>query len=170
MTEDLAKEHLLCKTSTQETIKLQNIYPRNDYATKHLPKKRLCYETSAQGTIMLQNIYPRNDYATKHLPKEHLRDTTATQGTIHNIYPRNITVESSVKETLRMQNIYTITSWYRKSPNNMYYCMCNSAYSIKHRRRIYTEAKATVVASVWEAEFMKFLAALAILPRLGRKG
>ena len=120
---------------------LQNICPRNNYAT---------------------NICPRHIYATKQPPKEL---------TIHNIYPRNITVESSVKETLRMQNIYTITSWYRKSPNNMYYCMCNSAYSIKkHRRRIYTEAKATVVASVWEAEFMKFLAALAILPRLGRKG
>ena len=120
--------------------------------------------------IMLQNICSRNDSATKHLPNERLCYKTSTQGTIHNIYPRNITVESSVKETLRMQNIYTITSWYRKSPNNMYYCMCNSAYSIKHRRRIYTEAKATVVASVWEAEFMKFLAALAILPRLGRKG
>ena len=31
-----------------------------------------------------------------------------------------------------------------------------------HRRRIETEGKAKVVASVWGAEFVKFLAALAI--------
>ena len=31
-----------------------------------------------------------------------------------------------------------------------------------HRRRIYTEEKAKVVAVVWGREFMKFLAALAI--------
>ena len=38
----------------------------------------------------------------------------------------------------------------------------------KHRRRMETEAKAKakVVASVWEAKFIQFLAALAILPRL----
>ena len=34
-----------------------------------------------------------------------------------------------------------------------------------HRRRIYTEAKAKIVASVWGAEFIQFLAALAILNR-----
>ena len=33
-----------------------------------------------------------------------------------------------------------------------------------HRRKIYTEAKAKVVASVWGAPFIQFLAALAILP------
>ena len=33
------------------------------------------------------------------------------------------------------------------------------------RRRIYTEAKAKVVASVWGKEFVQFLAALAILPQ-----
>ena len=32
-----------------------------------------------------------------------------------------------------------------------------------HRRRIYTEEKAKVDASVWGAELMQFLAALAIL-------
>ena len=31
------------------------------------------------------------------------------------------------------------------------------------RRRIYTEEKAKVVAAAWETEFIKFLAALAIL-------
>ena len=41
----------------------------------------------------------------------------------------------------------------------------------KHRRRMETEAKAKakakakVVASVWEAKFIQFLAALAVLPR-----
>ena len=34
-----------------------------------------------------------------------------------------------------------------------------------HRRRINTEAKAKVVASVWWKEFIQFLAALAIFPR-----
>ena len=33
-----------------------------------------------------------------------------------------------------------------------------------HRRRIKTEEKAKVVISVWGKEFIKFLAALAILP------
>ena len=32
-----------------------------------------------------------------------------------------------------------------------------------HRRRIKTEAKAKVVASVWGPEFIQFLAALAVL-------
>ena len=36
-----------------------------------------------------------------------------------------------------------------------------------HRRRMETEAKAKVVASVWGAEFIQFLAALAVLP-IGR--
>ena len=35
----------------------------------------------------------------------------------------------------------------------------------RHRRRIKTEEKAKVVASVWGQEFIKFLAALAVLPR-----
>ena len=34
-----------------------------------------------------------------------------------------------------------------------------------HRRRIKTEEKAKVVASVWGEEFIQFLAALAVLPR-----
>ena len=33
-----------------------------------------------------------------------------------------------------------------------------------HRRRIRTEEKAKVVASVWEEEFIQFLATLAVLP------
>ena len=37
--------------------------------------------------------------------------------------------------------------------------------STHHRRRIKTEAKAKVVASVWGTELIKFLDALAILPR-----
>ena len=37
-------------------------------------------------------------------------------------------------------------------------------FSWDHRRRIYSEDKAKVVASVWGAEFSQFLAALAILP------
>ena len=37
------------------------------------------------------------------------------------------------------------------------YCM--------HRRRIEREAKAKVVASVWGADFVQFLATLAVLPR-----
>ena len=35
----------------------------------------------------------------------------------------------------------------------------------RHRRRIETEGKAKVVASVWGAELNKFLAALAVLYR-----
>ena len=35
-----------------------------------------------------------------------------------------------------------------------------------HRRRIYIEAKTKVVASVWGAEFIQFLATLALFPRL----
>ena len=34
-----------------------------------------------------------------------------------------------------------------------------------HRRRIELEEKAKVVASVWGAEFVQFLVALAVLPR-----
>ena len=37
--------------------------------------------------------------------------------------------------------------------------------SYSHRRRIKTEEKTEVVAAAWRAEFIKFLAALAILPR-----
>ena len=40
-----------------------------------------------------------------------------------------------------------------------------------HRRRMETEAKAKVVASVWRAEFIQFIAALAVLPRsIWKKG
>ena len=40
------------------------------------------------------------------------------------------------------------------------------AKPISHRRRIFTEAKAKVVESVWEAEFIiQFLAPLAVLPQ-----
>ena len=42
--------------------------------------------------------------------------------------------------------------------------LCLPGKPIKHRRRMETEAKAKVVASVWGAKFIKFLAALAILP------
>ena len=38
--------------------------------------------------------------------------------------------------------------------------------SLSHRRRINTEEKAKVVASVRGAEFIQFLAALAVLPRM----
>ena len=38
-----------------------------------------------------------------------------------------------------------------------------------HKRRMGTEAKAKVVASIWGAKFVKFLAALAVLPRSIRK-
>ena len=34
-----------------------------------------------------------------------------------------------------------------------------------HRRRMEREAKAKVVASVWGADFIQFLAALSVLPR-----
>ena len=34
---------------------------------------------------------------------------------------------------------------------------------LSHRRRIYTEEKAKVVAAVWGTEFIDFLAALALL-------
>ena len=37
-----------------------------------------------------------------------------------------------------------------------------------HRKRIKTEEKAKVVASVWGEEFIQFLAALAVLPIIGR--
>ena len=36
--------------------------------------------------------------------------------------------------------------------------------SFNHRRRITKKDKAKVVASVWGAEFVQFLAALAVLP------
>ena len=36
---------------------------------------------------------------------------------------------------------------------------------LAHSRRMYTEAKAKVVASIWGAEFIQFLAALDILPQ-----
>ena len=38
--------------------------------------------------------------------------------------------------------------------------------SHNHRRRIETEGKAKVVVSVWGAEFVQFLAALAVLSQL----
>ena len=37
---------------------------------------------------------------------------------------------------------------------------------VGHRRRIKTEEKAKVVASVWKDEFIQFLATLAVLPRM----
>ena len=36
----------------------------------------------------------------------------------------------------------------------------------EHRRRITTEEKAKVVASVWGDEFIQFLAALTVMPRM----
>ena len=41
----------------------------------------------------------------------------------------------------------------------------NAKISYSHRRRMEREAKAKVVASVWGADFVQFLAALAVLPR-----
>ena len=43
--------------------------------------------------------------------------------------------------------------------------LTSAAVGIRHRRSMETEAKTKVVASVWEAKFIKFLAALAVLPR-----
>ena len=42
-------------------------------------------------------------------------------------------------------------------------CTFLSLWSAGHRRRIKAEEKAKVVAAVWGAEFIQFLAALAIL-------
>ena len=39
----------------------------------------------------------------------------------------------------------------------------NNTFLYVHRRRLETEAKAKVIASVWGTEFMQFLAALAIV-------
>ena len=39
---------------------------------------------------------------------------------------------------------------------------------VDHRRRMETEFKAKVVASVWGAKFVKFLAALAVVSRFER--
>ena len=42
---------------------------------------------------------------------------------------------------------------------------------MEHRRRMEREAKEKVIAYVWGAKFIEFLAALAVLlGRLGRKG
>ena len=41
--------------------------------------------------------------------------------------------------------------------------LLGQAHLYTHRRRIKTELKANVVAALWEAEFIKFLAALAVL-------
>ena len=43
--------------------------------------------------------------------------------------------------------------------------LCLPGKPIKHRRRMETDAKAKVVASVWGANFIQFLAALPVLPR-----
>ena len=43
-------------------------------------------------------------------------------------------------------------------------CRPPAAYS--HRRRIFTEEKAKVVAAVWGTEFIQFLAALAVCTRM----
>ena len=42
---------------------------------------------------------------------------------------------------------------------------CGYPFSAHQRRRIKTEEKAKVVASVWGEEFIQFLAVLAVLPR-----
>ena len=51
------------------------------------------------------------------------------------------------------------------------YVMLRSTGTVhtKHRRRIYTEDKAKVVAAVWGTEFIQFLAALAVLHQDGMK-
>ena len=60
-----------------------------------------------------------------------------------------------------------LTSWWQIGPRQINF------YSFQgtHRRRMETEAKAKVVASVWGAKFIHFLAAKAVLPRsIERKG
>ena len=42
----------------------------------------------------------------------------------------------------------------------------NNTFLYVHRRRLETETKAKVIASVWGAKFIQFLAVLAVLPRL----
>ena len=55
-----------------------------------------------------------------------------------------------------------LTSWWQICPRQINF------YSFQgtHRRRMETEAKAKVVASVWGAKLVQFHAALAVLPRL----
>ena len=43
--------------------------------------------------------------------------------------------------------------------------VCTLLLTNSHRRRMETEEKSKVVASVWGADFIQFLAALAVLPR-----
>ena len=49
------------------------------------------------------------------------------------------------------------------------YCIFQILQDAGYRRRIYTEEKAKVVAAVWGAECIQFLAALAILHQDGTK-
>ena len=44
-------------------------------------------------------------------------------------------------------------------------CLLTETSEFQHRRRIKTEEKAKVVASVWKEEFIKFLAAIFCLGR-----
>ena len=53
---------------------------------------------------------------------------------------------------------YTLVGFHEKEAEESFF-MCQT-----HRRRIETEGKAKVVASVWGAEFVQFLAALVVLP------
>ena len=43
--------------------------------------------------------------------------------------------------------------------------LSDAVVKLTHRRKIKTEEKVKVVASVWGEEFINFLAALAVLPR-----
>ena len=52
---------------------------------------------------------------------------------------------------------------YRKPTQHSVHCIKCYLRSCQHRRRINTEENAKVVAAVWGTEFIKFLAALAVL-------
>ena len=69
------------------------------------------------------------------------------------------------KKNKKNNLILTSTAYESKSEKN---CIqntgCEASYEY-HRRRMETEAKAKVVTSVWGADFVQFLAALAVLPR-----
>ena len=49
--------------------------------------------------------------------------------------------------------------------NYLFWTNFDNSVPPHHRRRMKREAKAKVVASVWGAEFVQFLAALVVLPR-----
>ena len=54
-----------------------------------------------------------------------------------------------------------LAAWRDRSSGSFY----RFPIGLRHRRRMGTEAKAKVVASVWRADFVQFLAAFAVLPQ-----